>query len=83
MLSQSAFLRAAGPLLCRVMRRDVFLGFRVCLTDALFVVRLDYLAAAGLAFIEELVKEVAISVFVENQFTLAGRGVGLGGMHLK
>jgi len=65
------------------MCRHVFLGFRVCLADALFIVRLDYLAAAGLAFIEELVKEVAISVFVENQFTLAGRGVGLGGMHLK
>src|SRR5258708_1138283 len=69
-----------GPgvsLLSPVAGRHVGLGFRGRLTDPLFVARLGHLAAAWVAFVEQLRKEVAVPVFVEDQFALRRCGVGL------
>lgn len=52
-------------------------GFRGRLTDLLFVGRLEHLAHACVAFVKHLRKEVAIPVFVEDQFALGRRGIGL------
>ena len=46
------------------------------MTDPLFVARLEHLTAAWVAFVKQLRKEVAISVFVEDQFALGRCGVG-------
>src|SRR5437016_4377054 len=58
------------PLLSPVVCRHMFLAFRGGLTDSLFVARLEHLAAARVAFIKQLRKEVAIPVLVEDQFAL-------------
>jgi hypothetical protein len=57
------------------MCRHVCLRLRGRLTDPLFVMRLDHLAAVWVAFVKQLRKEVAIPVFVEDQFALGRRGV--------
>src|SRR5713226_877724 len=57
--------------------RYVFLSFQGRLTDLRFVAGLEHLTAAWVAFVEQLRKEVAISVFVEDQFALGRCGVGL------
>src|SRR5208337_3503565 len=56
--------------------RDVFLSFHSLLTDLLFVAGLEYLAAAWVAPVEQLCKEVTIPVPVEDKFTLCRCGVG-------
>src|ERR1700730_2381039 len=69
-----------GPLvslLSPVVCRHVCLRFLGRLADLLFVARLGHLAAAWVAFVKQLRQEVAISVFVEDQFTLGRCGVGL------
>ena len=60
-----------------VERRHVCLGFCGRLTDCFFVARLVDRAAVWVAFVKQLCKEIAISVFVEDQFALGRSGVGL------
>src|SRR6266404_7326771 len=65
------------PLLSPVVCRHMFLAFCRRLADPLFVTRLEHLTTAWVAFIEQLTKEVAIPVLVEDQFALGWCGVGL------
>src|SRR5271156_1644605 len=55
----------------------VCLGFRGRLTDLLFVTRLPDSATVWVALVKQLREEIAISVFVKDQFGLGGCGVGL------
>jgi hypothetical protein len=52
------------------------LRFRGGFTDLLFVARLVDRAAAWVALVKQLRKEVVLSVFVEDQFCFGRRGVG-------
>ncbi len=63
------------PLLHSVVCLHVFLSFHGLLTEPLFVARLGHLAAASATFLKQLRKEVAIPVFVKDQFALGWCGV--------
>src|SRR5216684_1255178 len=57
--------------------RNMLLAFCGRLSDPFFVAGLDHFAAAWVGFVEQLVKEVSVPVFAENQFTLGRCGIGL------
>src|SRR6267378_5917070 len=57
-------------LLSPVVCPHVFLGFRGRLIEPLFIARLEQLTASWAAFVKQLRKEIAIPVFVEDQFAL-------------
>ena len=65
------------------VRRHVLLSVHSLLTDFLFVAGLGYLAAARAAFLKQLRKEVAIPVFVKDQFALGWCGVCLCVLYLE
>ena len=67
------------PAVCR----HVLLSFHAWLTDSLLVAGLGYLAAARAAFLKQLRKEVAIPVFVKDQFALGWCGVCLCVLYLE
>jgi len=58
-------------------------GFRSSLSHALLVARLGHLAAVWVAFVKQLRKEIAVPVFVEDQFALGRCGICLCGPDLK
>src|SRR5882672_2026735 len=71
------------PLLPPRAGRHVFMSYRGLSTDALFVCRLKHLAAARSTCLKHAGKEVAISIFVEDQFVLVWSVVGLGFPYLE
>src|SRR5882762_9597432 len=71
------------PLLRPRAGRHVFMSYRGLSTDALFVCRLKHLAAARSTCLKHAGKEVAISIFVEDQFVLVWSVVGLGFPYLE
>src|ERR1700731_2207382 len=70
-------LKPSVPLSALVVCWHMFLAFCRRLADPLFVSRLKHLATGGVAFIEHLGEEVAITVLVEDQFALGRCGVDL------
>src|SRR6267378_451621 len=71
------------PLLRPWASRQVFMSYRGLSTDPLFVCRLKHLAAARSACLKHAGKEVAISIFVEDQFVLVWSVVSLGFPYLE
>src|SRR5260370_8867213 len=72
-VSVDRYFPCCPPVVCSY----VGLGFRGCLTDLLFVGGLGYVAPAWVAFVKQLRNEEAIPLFVEDQFALGRRGIGL------
>src|SRR6266851_4838585 len=57
--------------------RNMLLAFCGRLSDPLFVPGLDHFAAAWVGFVEQLLKEVSVPVFAEDQLALGRCGIGL------
>src|ERR1700690_1096556 len=72
-----AFKATLGALFTPLVCRHMFLAICSRLTDSLFVRRIGNPAAAWAAFFKRLLQEVAIPVFVEDQFALGRCAVRL------
>src|SRR6202021_2689447 len=67
-LRQFLFQRPLASLLSSAMRRYMCLGLRSRLANPLFVTRFEDRAAIWIAFVKYFRQEIAVSIFVENQF---------------